>query len=267
MGQLNLPPGLLVTATDTGVGKTYVTAGIAAALTASGRQVGLIKPVATGAVANAFPRGEDAAILAASLGTAVSLDRITPIVYVEPLAPPVAARRAGRPLTWDELWRATVEALSWWVSPEQSTDLLLVEGVGGVLCPIADDATVADLAVALDFPTILVARPGLGTVNHTLLSVQVLRGRGVRVAGIVLNDAEGTADPEDPAIQTNPMELARWLPVDVPVLASVVHSSRSGADRLSHRLGTIDWMELAACPRRRIEQPGPPSQAAGAVSG
>ena len=129
---------------------------------------------------------------------------------------------------------------------------MVVEGVGGLLCPLAEGTTVADLAVALDLPTVVVARRGLGTLNHTLLTVEAARLRGLRLAGVVLNGSEPTADPI--AEQTNPAELARWL-VDVPILADIPHDpthARTPAALLDAIRG-LDWKRRAAPPRLAAE--------------
>ena len=120
---------------------------------------------------------------------------------------------------------------------------MVVEGVGGLLCPLAEGMTVADLAIALDYPLVVVARRGLGTLNHTLLTVEAALARGLRVAGVVLNGSEPTADPLAEA--TNPGELARRLP-GVAVLAEVPH----GEDALTGGgLGVVDWWGRALVPR------------------
>src|SRR5205823_9859727 len=134
------------------------------------------------------------------------IERVAPLLFEEPLAPPVAARREGAPLAYARVLEATAAALAWW---GERAEVLVVEGIGGLLCPLAEGATVADLAIALDHPLVVVARRGLGTLNHTLLTVEAARHRGLRLAGVVLNGAEPTADPR--AEVTNPAELARRL--------------------------------------------------------
>jgi dethiobiotin synthetase len=235
------PPihGLFVTGTDTGVGKTRVAAAIARIMAVEGRRVGVLKPVATGAtrVGDSW-RCEDAEALIEAIGGGVGLERVTPIVYEEPLAPPVAARRMGSPLEFGTILDATRAALAWW---EERAEIVVVEGVGGLLCPIAENATVADLAIALDFPLVVVARRGLGTLNHTLLTVEAARLRGLRVAGIVLNSDRPTTDPIAEA--TNADELARRLD-GVAVLAELPHAADlSGLWELVHG---IDWYGRAA---------------------
>ncbi len=231
--------GLFVTGTDTGVGKTFVAAAIAGAMVRAGHRVGVLKPVATGAtrVGEAW-QSADAEALIAAIGGGVGLDRVTPIRYEEPLAPPLAARRAGRPLIRDEVIRAVGEALAWW---EERADVVVVEGVGGLLCPLAEGMTVADLAVALDFPAVIVARRGLGTINHTLLTVEAAGLRGLRLAGVVLNGATPEADPL--AESTNRAELARWL-VGVAVLADL----RPGEDPAGP-MDDLEWSGRAGVGR------------------
>ncbi len=159
-------PGLFVVGTDTGVGKTAVASAIARVLTGQGRRVGVLKPVATGAVREAAGwRSEDAEALIAAVGGNVPRERVAPLIFEPPLAPPVAARiEEGRPLEMSRVLDTVREALAWW---SDRAELMVVEGVGGLLCPLAERTTVADLAVALDYPLLVVARRGLGTLNHT----------------------------------------------------------------------------------------------------
>jgi dethiobiotin synthetase len=236
------PPGLLVTGTDTGVGKTFLTAALLAHLRGEGVRVGALKPVATGASRIGEDwHSEDGAALIEALGGGVDLRRVVPILYEEPLAPCVAARRAGTPLLQADLLREVASALEWWST---QADLMLVEGVGGLLCPLAEGTTVADLAIALDYPLLIVARRGLGTLNHTLLTVEAAQSRGLRVAGVVLNGAEPTQAPIAEA--TNPDELSRRLGT-VPLLLDLPY----GIDHVALRaqLAIVDWAGLARPPR------------------
>jgi dethiobiotin synthetase len=237
-------PGLFVVGTDTGVGKTEVAAAVARALVAEGRRVGVLKPVATGATHE--PTGwtcDDARRLIAAAGADVPLDRVTPIGFEEPLAPSVAARRAGRPLTHEAVLRAVGEAVDWWSS---RADVLVVEGVGGLLCPLAEGTTVADLAIALDYPLVIVARRGLGTLNHTLLTVEAAHRRALRIAGVVLNSPE--PDDDSLAAATNAGELAARLE-GVAIVAELPHADQ---ETLSKCVGAVDWYERAR-PSRRAE--------------
>lgn len=226
-------PGLFVTGTDTGVGKTYIAAGLARCLVAEGVIVGVLKPLATGVAPGAWP--EDAAALAAAVG-AVPLGWVAPIRMAEPLAPSVAARRAGSALVLSTILGTTFEALGLWPA---ATEIFVVEGVGGLLCPIGEDATAADLAAALDYPLIVVARRGLGTLNHTMMTVEAATSRGLRVAAVVLNGHAG----EGPAGETNPSELSRWLPG-----VAVVEGPRAGGDA-AEALAGGGWRSRARPPR------------------
>ncbi|HEV3165501.1 MAG TPA: dethiobiotin synthase [Isosphaeraceae bacterium] len=240
-----VPPnlaGLFVVGTDTGVGKTWVAAAIARCLLRAGRRVGVLKPVATGATREAGGlRSADAAVLIEAIGGGVEMERVTPIVYEAPLAPPIAARLGGVPLAEERVRQAMAQAMSWW---SERAEVLVLEGIGGLLCPLAENMTVADLAVAVDFPLVIVAGRRLGTLNHTLLTVEAARGRGLRVAGIVLNAAEPTADPI--AETTAAEELARRLE-GVPILAELDHASDPST--LSNAVEIVDWYEWAGLPR------------------
>jgi len=239
------PPGLFVVGTDTGVGKTRVAAAVARALVARGCRVGVLKPVASGAsrVGDAW-RCDDVERLIEAVGGGVAVERVAPILYEEPLAPSVAARRAGLPLRQDRVETEVESALAWWSG---RADVMVVEGVGGLLCPLAEGTTVADLAVFLDYPLLVVARRGLGTLNHTLLTVEAATLRGLRVAGVVLNSPE----PEDGSVAeaTNAGELARRLP-GVAILAELPHD-RNRNPVLPDPLRAVDWYERARPPRPR----------------
>lgn len=239
-------PGLFVTGTDTGVGKTVVASAIARVLTRGGRRVGVLKPVATGVIEGIC---EDAEALMGAVDGEIPCERVTPIVFEAPQAPPVAARRAGTRLEWGDLLDSVGLALDWWSS---RAEVMVVEGVGGLLCPLAEcNKTVADLAIALDYPLVIVARGGLGTLNHTLLTVEAARWRGLRIAGVVLNDPEPPADSGVRA--SNPAELARRLE-GVAILGLLRH----GGDAAT-TLGGTDWHGWAHPPRMGIE----PSRSSG----
>ncbi|MDX2037010.1 MAG: dethiobiotin synthase [Isosphaeraceae bacterium] len=240
-------PGIFVVGTDTGVGKTRVAASLIRGLRGEGRRVGAIKPVATGGerLGDAWIWG-DAEILIAALGGGIARERVCPIVFEEPLAPPVAARRAGRLLGRDEVFGATFDALAWW---SERAEAIVIEGVGGLLCPLAEGCTVVDLAVALDYPLLIVGRRALGTLNHTLLTVEAAARRGLRIAGVVLNGAEPTIDPV--VESTNSDELARRLD-GVGVWPSIAH----GSDLLEACRFSASgdaWYSRLCTPRNRVE--------------
>ncbi len=226
------PAGLFFTGTDTGVGKTVVTAAVARLLRRQGRPVAVCKPVATGAVEGPGGwRSEDTCQLAAAAGLEAEMDRVTPWAFPEPAAPPVAARAHGVGLTLDAL----AGAVRAWQRPGA---VVLVEGVGGLLCPLTERETVADLAGVLGMPLVVVCRRSLGTLNHTLLTLEVARTRGLPVAGLVVNE---TAPPSGLAEATNVEELKRRG--GVPLLAVVPYQPPPAAPDPAALAG-VDWWRL-----------------------
>jgi dethiobiotin synthetase len=199
--------GLFITGTDTGVGKTIVTAALAMILREAGADVGVMKPVATGCVRRREGLvSEDAELLAKAADVPEPLAEISPIRLAEPLAPTVAAARARLTLDLAPMWAA-------WRRLRSAHDIMLVEGIGGLLCPVTPKESVADLAKVFGLPLLVVARPVLGTINHTALTVEAARARGLRVAGIVINRYHH--DSADLAETTNPDEVQRLTGVDV----------------------------------------------------
>lgn len=201
-----------MTGTDTGVGKTVVAAGLARLLREAGYRVGVLKPVETGWDG----RGEwppDGRMLAEAAGVTGPRARVVPCVYAEPLAPLVAARRAGRPVDWEAVeaaWRGWAGA-----------DWVLVEGAGGLAVPIAEGLDYAALAQRWGLAVLVVARPNLGTLNHTFLTVHYARTKGLRVLGVVVSGypaAPGVAE------RTNPQMIEEMC--GVPVLGLVPRRSR-----------------------------------------
>ncbi len=165
-------PGLLITGTDTGVGKTVIAGAIGQWLHKDGQRVAVLKPVATGCVRRREGLvSEDAEFLAHCADTRYPLDLICPQRYLEPLAPAVAAQRAKQPVEWDSIDRS-ISLMA------EESDVFIVEGIGGVMVPIDEKHTFLDIAEWLDLPAIVVLRPGLGTINHTLLTLAALRCAG-----------------------------------------------------------------------------------------
>jgi len=186
-----------VVGTDTGVGKTVVTAGLVGWLRDDGVDARAIKPAQTG-----HPPDDDAGFVAAACeddDAAVCLERLEPA-----LAPEVAAEQAGVGLSYSDILAGCRRELA---APEVG----VVEGIGGLRVPLADDEEVIDLVRDLDIPALVVARSGLGTLNHSALTVEALERRGCRVHGIVLNQYEGASL----ASRTNPAVLERMT--DCPV--------------------------------------------------
>ena len=226
--------GLFFTGTDTGLGKTFVTAAVTRILRRQGYGVVVCKPVATGA---AWQDGrwvsQDTIALAQAAGVVGDWTRITPWSFADPVAPPVAARRAGVELTLNQIVRAVQERRR----PQQA---MLIEGVGGLLCPLTEKETVADLVAALHLPLVVVARRSLGTLNHTLLTLEVAERRSLPVAGVVINE---TRPPQSLAEETNVLELRKRL--QVPLLATVPFQNGS-VDSPPASLEAVDWWKLCS---------------------
>ncbi|HYB12678.1 MAG TPA: dethiobiotin synthase [Myxococcota bacterium] len=191
-------PGLFITGTDTGVGKTVVACVLARGLRRRGLDVGVMKPVETGVAADG-PR--DAQALQAAAGSADALAEICPVALPLAAAPAVAAAEAG---TWIELsqlkdrFKRLAARHEW----------MIVEGAGGLLVPISGAVTMADLAAELRLPLVVVARARLGTINHTRLTLEAAAARGLRLAGVVVSHADGPLSMADSA---NLAELRAWL--------------------------------------------------------
>jgi dethiobiotin synthetase len=232
-------PGLFITATDTGVGKTVIAAAIASWFKHRGKRVGVCKIAATGCVHRREGLvSEDAELLAHHADSPFPLDVICPVRYAEPLAPAVAAERAGIPLDWS-LLQASLETMS------AQSDVMIVEGVGGVMVPMDDRHTVLDVATWLRLPTIVVARPDLGTINHTLLTVNALRSAGVPVAGVVVN--RYPTDTPDTAQETNPAAIEKWG--KIPVLCLVPDEPFTPPDLpadVMTAIGRVNWFKITS---------------------
>jgi dethiobiotin synthetase len=182
---------LFIIGTDTGVGKTVATAAIACALAARGRRVGVFKPAQTGVTAS---QPGDAEFVLASLGSAQPPTSACPYRFATPAAPLVAAHDENAAIDLAVIHEA-YQAL------RQRYDVVLVEGAGGLLVPLTEGTSMADLARDLAVPLVVVARPGLGTLNHTLLTLEAARARGLEVLGVILS---GWREPLDLATRTNP---------------------------------------------------------------
>jgi len=204
-------PGLFITATDTEVGKTVIAGAIAHYFFRQGARVGVSKPVASGCVWRREGLvSEDAEFLASCADARFPLDLICPQRYKEPLAPAVAAERAGQPLDWGAI-DGSLRIMC------AESDVMIVEGVGGILVPLDEKHTTLDLARWLGLPAVIVARAGLGTINHTLMTLEILRRAKVPIAGVVIN--RYPAESASIAEESNPRYIEKWG--KVPVLAIV----------------------------------------------
>lgn len=175
---------MFVTGTGTGVGKSVVAAAIARGAAASGRRVAAFKPAVTGLDEDPGAWPPDHELLAAAASTGQRPEDVAPYRFGPPLSPHYAAELAGTQIE-PALLRERAALLA------READALVAEGVGGLLVPLADGYLVRDLAVDLDLPVVIAARTGLGTINHTLLTVESARAAGLRVAAVVLTPWPG----------------------------------------------------------------------------
>jgi dethiobiotin synthetase len=231
------PRGLFVTGTDTGVGKTLTAAALARFLAGRGVDVGVMKPVESG-VPDPAELGEDGALLCWAAECEDPADLVSPYRLPEPLAPSLAAERAGVEIHLSRLVEAVRQLSS-------RHDFLIVEGVGGLLVPLGKNLLVADLARQLGFPLLIVCRAGLGTINHTLLTVEAARRRDLPLAGLIINDMPrhpGTAELHAPEM------LAEWSDLPVwGVLPKVEgHNPREKVALLAERLSGFACCEQLA---------------------
>jgi dethiobiotin synthetase len=217
--------GCFVTGTDTGAGKSVLAAALCAAIAAAGEDVAAFKPVVTGIdePAGAWPADHE---LLASV-TGAQPGAVCARTFAPAVSPHLAARLAGTTLELDALVRAAHAAGA-------NADVLVVEGVGGLLVPLSDDHDVRDLAVALGLPVVIAARPGLGTINHSLLTIEAARAAGLHVRAVVL-----TPWPAEPTVmqRSNRDTIAARGDVEVATLREVTPS----ADALAAAGATLDW--------------------------
>jgi len=230
-------PGFLIVGTDTGVGKTIVAGAIADWFKRHGKRVAVCKPVATGCVHSREGLvSEDAEFLAHCADTRHPLEQVNPIRFAEALAPAVAAERAKEKVDW-AIIDGAIQAMA------ADSDVMIVEGIGGVMTPMDAKHTFLDVAEWLKLPAIIVARPGLGTINHTLLTCMALRSRNIRLAGVVINryppDTAGAAE------ETNPRAIERWGKTHVLCLvpeATAINVPHLPPDVVA-AIGAVDWMD------------------------
>lgn len=232
--------GFFITGTDTGVGKTMVTGAIANYLKRKGINIGVFKPIATGCERRREGLvSPDAEFLAYCADSPLSLEQINPVRYAEPLAPWVAADRAAQPVDWEAIRIAYQNVVD-------SSEAILVEGVGGVMVPLEKDYFVLDLMAELRLPVVIVTRADLGTINHTLLTVNACKSRDLKVIGLVINgynpDEAGVAEETNLKIisELSGCKLLAVIPYDQ---TSCVERLRLEVDIIS-AISTIFWAEF-----------------------
>jgi dethiobiotin synthetase len=217
--------GVFVTGTDTEVGKSVVAASICAALAARGERVAAFKPVVTGLDDEPGDFGRDHELLAFAANAGQEPDDVAPHRFGPPVSPHLAAELAGKSLEPPELLAAA-----------RAHELVVCEGVGGLLVPITPGYLVRDLAVDLALPVVIAARPGLGTINHTLMTLEAARAGGLRVAAVVM-----TPWPDEPTAmeRSNRATVERMGDVDVHGLP---HTTRERLAEAGESLPVVDWL-------------------------
>lgn len=219
----------MVVGAGTGIGKTYLTAALTQALRAAGRSVITVKPLASGVPSLADPDFlvSDTALLLAAQDLPVTAETVaacTPWRFAAPLAPDLAAAREGRHLSLDDLvaWceqrfpaeSPTAAEGNGGETGSQDEPVLLIEGVGGVMSPVTDEATGLDWLKALGLPALLVSGSYLGSISHTLTAAETLRAHAVRLAGIVVSESLDAPVPPEIVAQA----IARHVAAPVLVL-------------------------------------------------
>ena len=195
-----------ITSTGTGIGKTLVTTSLCYQLKKSGAQVSALKPAISGY--DALDLSNDSAQIVASLGiepTAQAQEAISPWRYNAPLAPNMAAAKEGHPINFHELISFCQKATG---------DILLVEGVGGLMAPITDQHTVLDWMVELGWPIIMTAGSYLGTISHTLTAIEALRARNLPLHALIICESENSTVPLDETLTA----LRKFIPAKIPIV-------------------------------------------------
>lgn len=189
---------IFITATDTNVGKTVATYCLASVFQSQGIDVGVMKPVQCG--------GNDAQFLKERLSISDDIKTINPFYLKEPLSPHLAFRRAKRKFDL-QVVKKNLNFLS------QRHDVVLIEGAGGLMAPITEKYFNADLARDLKAPIIIVSRLGLGTINHSILTINLAKQKGLKILGIIFSDTNSKA--KSLAEKTNPQEIEKITGVKV----------------------------------------------------
>ena len=217
---------ILVTGTDTNVGKTYISCLLIRKLRQSGLTVGAYKPACSGARwdVSGSPHWDDVEDLRLATGSDVPVDLVCPQRFLAAVAPNVAASLEGTTVSSERL----ISGVSEW---KGKVDVLVIEGAGGVFCPLSDELTVLDFAIRMQSPVLVVAANRLGVISHTRLTVDRLRQSGLNIAGVLLNELQIDGS-HDASFESNAQQISYWLP-DIALLRagfrsetiSVVHNA------------------------------------------
>jgi dethiobiotin synthetase len=223
-------PALFITGTDTGIGKTIIAAALARHFRTLGLRVGVMKPIETG-VENPARLGQDATLLRWAAGSTETADLISPYRFTRPLAPCQAATAAKQQIDIDRIIQAGMTL-------RLGSDILLIEGAGGLMVPIRGGYLMADLAKQLGASLLIITQPRLGTLNHTLLTTYAARTMELGISGFIINrmpEAPGEVEREAPHL------LASLASADLlGVLPEVLHDKDQ--DKVTHLAEAIDKM-------------------------
>jgi dethiobiotin synthetase len=234
--------GIFVTGTDTGVGKTVIAAGLVIALRKQGLDCGYFKPVASGAVkTRAGLISPDLRLILHTTGLMDPPPLMNPICLVPPLAPLAAAESTGVKWGWPEIARAYALLRTY-------HDFMVVEGVGGLLVPLKRKFLVIDLIKRLDLPVLVVGRPDLGTINHTLMTLTLLKQQNIEVLGFLFNGQKGRPGPAE---KTAPDIIRSFS--GVPYWGSIPWDNKVSEEKF--KLGTVPARIGKLLSRNRFSRP------------
>ena len=240
---LNLPkkPGLFITATDTAAGKTVIAGAIARILADKGLKVGVFKPIATGC--HRTWEGlvsYETEFLANCANSDLPLSTITPTGFLTPAAPVVSAAQEQNPIDFNKIAAAYKNICD-------NSDIVIVEGIGGVRVPLTLKFDLLDLAVEFDLPVVIVARSNPGTINHTLMTIDCIRAAELKIAGVVINgyDATEATIAENTAEQLISQCTGVNILSVVPLDESVNIQEQDLGEFILNSLADCDWANLA----------------------
>ena len=211
---------LFITATDTDIGKTFVCAGIANSLKKLGINVGIMKPFACGVKQKNGFSSNDLSILSKAANVHDPEELVNPFFFPIPASPYTAAKNLGIKIDINHIMKCFTDL-------NKIHDVMLIEGIGGIMTPILKNYAVIDLIKELNANTIIVTSPKIGTVNHTLMTCKMCKNMKIPVKGLIINDFDSTGYPIS--------ELERDLSAltDLPVLCSLPHLPKFDLDNLS----------------------------------
>jgi dethiobiotin synthetase len=240
---LNLPKknGLFITGTDTSVGKTLIAGAIAKILTDKGLKVGVFKPVATGCISHWEGLvSRDSEFLACCANSNLRLTVINPVAYVTAAAPIVSAAEEHRPIDFKKIAIVYDEIC-------RNCDIVIVEGIGGIRVPLTDQFDLRDLAAEFGLPVVIVSRPHLGTINHTLMTIDSVRAANLKIAGVVINgyDSLQSTIAEETAGQVISQCGNVAILADVPFDETASVEELKLGEVIIPSLAEVDWVNLA----------------------